>query len=100
MAVVGRAASLDQLPAAAELTPDVVIVGVSDPELPSACVALFGEKARMKVIGLEANSGRARLHELRIVHTDFIDVSPDDVVATIRAAARRKLEDTTQRPAP
>jgi DNA-binding NarL/FixJ family response regulator len=90
MGVVGRADSLDELlELARETDPDVVIVGLYDAELPRACLDLLLERPRVKVIGLEELEGRAQLYELRPEQVEIGEVSPEDVVDTIRAAVLR-----------
>jgi hypothetical protein len=89
VAVIGTAPSLEQL---SEIdTPDVVIVGVTDSDLPNACVPLFGDLARVKVLGVELSSGHAYLHELQVVHREYANVSARDILDTIRSVARRPL---------
>lgn len=90
MGVVGRAASLDELHDVAEETdPDVVIVGLHDAELPQACLDLLLERPRLKVLGIEEHDGHVQLYELRPEQVEIGEVSPDEVVDTIRAAVFR-----------
>lgn len=90
MGVVGNAASLAQLRELALATePDVVIVGLHDDELPESCVDLLLERPRVKVLAIEERAGQARLFELRPEQVEIGEVSPDEVVATIRAALLR-----------
>ena len=90
MGVVGRAASLDELHDVAEETdPDVVIVGLHDAELPQACLELLLERPRLKVLGIEEQDGHVQLYELRPEQVEIGEVSPDEVVDTIRAAVFR-----------
>lgn len=87
VAVIGTAPSLEQL---SEFdTPDMVVVGVTDSDLPRGCMPLFGQRARVKVLGVELSSGHAYLHELQLVHRVYANVSARDIVDTIRAAASR-----------
>jgi DNA-binding NarL/FixJ family response regulator len=90
MGVVGRAASLDELHDVAQVTdPDVVIVGLHDADLPHACVDLLLERPRMKVLGIEERDGHAQLYELRPEQVKIGEISPDEVIHTIRAAVMR-----------
>ncbi|HEX4525383.1 MAG TPA: hypothetical protein VH108_01420 [Gaiellaceae bacterium] len=90
MRVVGRAASLEELHEIAQaMDPDVVIVGLQDVELLQACLDLLLERPRMKVLGIEEHAGRAQLYELRPEQVEIGEVSPDEVVDTIRAAVLR-----------
>lgn len=90
MGVVGHATSFDDLQELALATAaDVVIVGLRDRELPPPCVALLLERPRVKVLAIEERAGHARLYELRPEQVEIGDVSPDDVVHTIRAALLR-----------
>ena len=90
MGVVGPAVSLDGLPAAArERHADVVILGLRNGELPPAAVELMLERPRVKVLAIQERAGQARLYELRPEQVEIGEVSPDDVVDTIRAALLR-----------
>jgi DNA-binding NarL/FixJ family response regulator len=90
MVVVGCAELLDDLlDFARETNPDVVIVGLHDAELPPACLDLLLERPRVKVLGIEEQEGRAQLYELRPEQVEIGEVSPDEVVDTIRAAVLR-----------
>jgi DNA-binding NarL/FixJ family response regulator len=90
MAVVGRATSLGELLELARATaPDVVVIGLYDSELPEACLDLLWERPRVKVLGIEEHEGRAYLYELRPEQVEIGEVSPDEVVDTIRAAVQR-----------
>ncbi len=90
MAVVGRATSLGELLVLArETQPDVVVVGLHDSALPTACLELLLERPRVKVLGIQEHEGRAYLYELRPEQVEIGEVSPDEVVDTIRAAVQR-----------
>lgn len=90
MGVVGHASSLDALREAARKThADVVIVGLRNHELPQPAVDLLLERPRIKVLAIQELDGRARLYELRPDRVEIGEVSPDDVVHTIRAALLR-----------
>jgi DNA-binding NarL/FixJ family response regulator len=90
MGVVGTAtadAELDEL--AASTHADVLIVGLHDSGLPPSCVDVLMEHPRMKVLAIEERAGRARLYELRPEQVEIGEVSPDDVLETIRSALLR-----------
>jgi len=90
MGVVGRASSLDALPGLARAAdPDVVIVGLRDGTLPPPCVELLLERPRVKVLAIEERAGNAQLYELRPEQVEIGEISPDEVVDTIRAAVLR-----------
>jgi len=90
MGVVGRTAALDDLLELARATePDVVIVGLHDSRLPSPCLDLLLERPRVKVLGIEEQEGRAQLYELRPEQVELGEVSPEEVVHSIRAAVLR-----------
>lgn len=93
MCLVGKHPDLDRLPELARASvPDVVFVGYPDSVLPRPCCELLEEHPLVKVIGLSLESGCAHLHELRLSHVQFCDVSPADVIETIRAVARRPVD--------
>jgi DNA-binding NarL/FixJ family response regulator len=90
MALVGTATSLRELVALARRTkPDVVVVGLHDHELSQDYLELLFDQPRTRVLGIAAHDGRAYLYELRPEQVELGEVSPDDVVASIRHAARR-----------
>jgi DNA-binding NarL/FixJ family response regulator len=92
MAVVGRTTTLDELVELARATnPDVVVAGFHDSRLPIAYLELLLERPRVKVLGLHEHEGQAWLYELRPDQIEIGEVSPDDVVHTIREAAQRHL---------
>lgn len=90
MGVVGRATADDDLLELARKTkPDVVIVGLHDSELPRPCLDLLLERPRVKVLGIEERGGRAQLYELRPEQVELGEVSPEEIVHSIRAAVLR-----------
>jgi len=92
MVVVGRPTTVGELvQRAGETEPDVVIAGFHDSRLPAAYLELLLEHPRMKVLGLQEHEGQAWLYELRPEQIEIGEVSPDDVVHTIREAAQRSL---------
>jgi DNA-binding NarL/FixJ family response regulator len=90
MVVVGQAESLDELLELGRTTePDVAVVGLQGAGLPADCLELLLERPRMSVLGIEAYEGRAWLYVLRPQEIEIGEVSPDDVVDTIRTSAVR-----------
>jgi DNA-binding NarL/FixJ family response regulator len=90
MAIVGSADSLEALLELARKTePDVAVVGIPGAGVPDGCVELLMERPRVKVLGIEAHEGRAYLYVLRPEQVEIGEVSPEEVVETIREAARR-----------
>jgi chemotaxis response regulator CheB len=90
MAVVAHCVSFDDLLDEAERSePDIVIVGIEDRALPHVCLELMLEHQGVSVLGIDARSGRAWLYELRLEQVEIDEVSPADVVHSIRSAARR-----------
>jgi DNA-binding NarL/FixJ family response regulator len=90
MTVVGRAATSAGMADAARAThPQFVVVGLHGSELPQACRDLLAEQPRLRVLGIEADAGRAHLYELRPERVDIGEVSPADVVDAIRETAAR-----------
>ena len=69
--------------------PDFVVCGVPSAEEPSAARSALAESARVRVLELDAAAGRASLYELHEYEREIGEVSPDEIVATIRAAAAR-----------
>jgi DNA-binding NarL/FixJ family response regulator len=91
MAVVGRTTTLDELVELARATkPDVVVAGFHDSRLPPTYLELLLERPRVKVLGLHEHEGQAWLYELRPDQIEIGEVSPDEVVHTIREAAQRQ----------
>jgi chemotaxis response regulator CheB len=90
MAVVAHCVSFDDLLDEAKRSePDIVIVGIEDRALPHVCLELMLEHQGVSVLGIDARSGRSWLYELRLEQVEIDEVSPADVVHSIRTAARR-----------
>lgn len=90
MGIVGRAWTVDALPELArDARPDVVIVGIPGDDLPPACLDLLLERPRVKVLAIEQRAGRAQLYELRPEQVEIGEVSPAEVVETIRTVVLR-----------
>lgn len=91
MVVVAHCASLADLSAAAaRSSPDIVVAGVDGCDLPTPCVEVMWEHRGLSVLGIEATTGRAWLYELRLEHLRYDAIAPNDVVRSIRGAARRR----------
>ena len=91
MAVVAHCVSFDGLlEVAARTEPDIVIVGTDDRDLPRVCLELMLEHQGMSVLGIDPRTGRAWLYELRLEQVQIDEVAPDDVVHSIRSAARKR----------
>jgi hypothetical protein len=68
--------------------PEFVVVGLGDGgSLPPEAEDLLEACARRKVLGIESHDGRAFLYELRPARTALGEVTPEDVVAAIRAGS-------------
>ena len=96
MVVVGRVQTSTGF---AEVTstapPDVVVVGMNDPELSAQCLAqcldLFAENVGLTVLGVQKRRGVAHLYQLRPHHIELGEVAPEDLVSEIRTAADAAL---------
>jgi DNA-binding NarL/FixJ family response regulator len=88
MRVVATTANSSELTAAADtVRPSFVIVGLDGDELPAEALSLFDEQPRLKVLGLEADAGRAYLWQLRPEKRPLGELSPAAVVEVIRGVA-------------
>jgi hypothetical protein len=67
--------------------PDFVVCGVPSAQSPSAGRTLLAECARVRVLELDPDAGRASLYELH--EHEIGEVSLAQIIDTIRAAARR-----------
>jgi len=86
--VVGEVASLDAADAArGAAEADVVIAALDGDRLPASAVALMYARARLGVLGIVVASGDAELWQLRPHCTRLGDVSPEELVSAVRAAA-------------
>ena len=87
--VVGeRAAMNGAVNAVDELTANVVVLGGDPSGLPRGCGTLLDRRPRVKVMVIRADGRRATLFELRPNATPLVELSMDELVATIRAAVR------------
>jgi chemotaxis response regulator CheB len=88
MCVVETTADPSELVAAARrVRPSFVIVGLERDALPNGCLQLLDEQPKLKVLGIEAEAGRAYLWELRPKRRALGEIAPADVVEAIRTAA-------------
>ncbi len=62
----------------------VVVLGLSDSELPVECTALLATRPQTRVLGVAADGRRAFLYELRPHRTPLGEVSPAGLVEAIR----------------
>jgi DNA-binding NarL/FixJ family response regulator len=88
MVVVAAEPDVEALGAAArESEADFVIVGLEHGRLPGSAQELLDERARQRVLGVEAENGEAVLYELRPRRTPIGRASPAELATAIRAAA-------------
>lgn len=88
MVVVGRVQTSSALAQVTGMAPpDVVIVGLTDPELSTQCLDLFAENVGLTVLGVQKKRGVAHLYQLRPHHIELGEVAPEDLVSEIRTAA-------------
>ena len=73
--------------AVAQTAAEFAIVGLESDALPGECREFLDERARVKLLGIGSNNGKAYLYKLRPEISTLGEVSPRDVVAAIRAAA-------------
>jgi hypothetical protein len=89
MAVIARVGSVAGLLEFAQMTPpEVVIVGLSEPELPPQCLQLMTENTALTVLGLQQNGDRAHLYQMRPQHFELGGVTPNDLIGYIRTAVQ------------
>ncbi len=87
MLIVARLHSSADLPQVTRMTaPDVVILGLTEPDLPAQCLDLFAENAGLTVLGVQKRHGVAHLYQLRPQHLELGEVAPDDLLSEIRTA--------------
>ena len=68
--------------------PDFVLCGVPPAQSRSAGRSLLAERARVRVLELDPDAGRAALYELHEHAHEIGEVSPAELIDKIRAAAR------------
>ncbi len=92
MEIVGKLVARAPLTeAAAELSADVVIVGLEAAELPDVCEELVISHPQIKVLAVAGDGRGAFLYELRPQTSPLGEVSPEGLVNAIRAAAASSL---------
>ena len=94
--VVGEVASFDAVAGArgsAEV--DVVIAALDGERLPASALHLMYAHGRLAVLGIVLASGDVQLWQLRPHCTRLGDVSPDELVSAVRAAAAPPPHDGT-----
>jgi hypothetical protein len=69
--------------------PDFVVCGTPSERAPSAGRSLLAERARVRVLEVDPDAGSASLFELEEHEHPIGEVSPAQIVDTIRAAAQR-----------
>jgi len=90
MEKVGELANRSGLERAVAATAaDVVLLGLPDSDLPGDCVAVFTAHPSIRMLGVVGDGRRAFLYELRPQRSPLGEVSPDGLVAAIRAASVR-----------
>jgi DNA-binding NarL/FixJ family response regulator len=93
MEIVSRSDSLADFAEVAEREePDFAIVALTDSRLPGECREFLDERARVKLFGIGPADGQATLYRLRPERVVLGEVSPQEVVAAIRAAATTKTD--------
>ena len=89
MQVVGDVSDRAELLASVEATQsEVVVLGLSDAELPPDCVNLFNAHPQVRLLGVAADGRRAFLYELRPQRTPLGEISPQGLLAAIRLSTR------------
>ncbi len=89
MVVVGTYARCEEWQSALQKLPDILVVSISDTDLPPACEELMTEQPRLRVIAVAGDARRAYMYELQPRRIPLGEVSPQGLVHAIRTAARR-----------
>ena len=74
--------------ATARTAADVVILALPDSELPAVCGHLLREYPRIKILAVAADRTHTALYEMRPRRVPIADVSPEELLDTIRRAVR------------
>jgi DNA-binding NarL/FixJ family response regulator len=82
---------VDVVRAASHMRVDVLVMGLADSELPGDCVRLFKVQPRIRVLGVAGDGRRVFLYELRPQRTPLGELSPQELVDVVRAAARSTI---------
>jgi hypothetical protein len=84
--------SLDELDELVDAErPDFVLAPLENGRLPEACQRLLDERARVKVLGIGEQEGRALLIRLRPVEHDLEDAAPHELVRRLEEVAAERL---------
>jgi hypothetical protein len=67
--------------------PDYVVVPLERDELPQECIELLTERSNVKLVGIEAQGGNARLVRLLPSVSVFEDVAPVELIDRIEGVA-------------
>lgn len=78
-----RAQGMELLLAAQNYNPDVVILSLVDDELPGVCTHLLSQDPSLRILGINADTGRGYLVTLE-THTEALEASPQDLDELIR----------------
>lgn len=90
--IVGVLDSVDALGATAhEARPDVLVLGTDGTALPAECGPVLAERPELRIVGIETDRVEAGLYELRPRRTALGVLTPDELAATIRAAAAKPV---------
>jgi hypothetical protein len=89
MLIVARMQSSSALLEVTRMTaPNVVILGLTEPDLPAQSLDLLAENVDLTVLGVQKELGVAHLYQLRPCHLELGEAAPEDLVREIRAAAQ------------
>ena len=70
-----------------QCSPDVIVTGVSDDELDSACTAFLMEHAQRRVLGISTDGRSACLYRLRPDYVSLGEISGERLLRAIREPA-------------
>ena len=70
----------------AESRPDVLIVGVERPELANAYIELFVDHVDLHILAIGGDARSATMQELFVRRLRVADLSPDAIIAAVRAS--------------
>ncbi len=99
MEVVGVLSSRGKLRATvAETKADVVVLALEDSELPEDCGRLLHTHPRIRVLGVASDGRRGFLYELRPLKASLGELSPQQLVNTIRTTDRREAKQRARAP--
>ena len=75
--------------------PDVLIVGVERDDWATDFVELFAERPRLHILAIGGDARSATLQELYVRRQRIADLSPDAIVAAVRASRDTESASTT-----